>query len=72
MGITSNPNVSGTRITIESIREGLGAGEPQVQIIETNPRMTAQDVADARRFEAKATQVDAWLVGAVDCKDVKL
>ena len=32
----------------------------------------AQDICDARRFENKATQVDAWLVDALDCKDVKL
>jgi uncharacterized protein (DUF433 family) len=72
MAITSNPNVSGTRITIKLIREGLGAGETQAQIIEASPRMTPQDICDARRFENKATQAEARLVDAVDCKDVKL
>ena len=36
------PVVAGTRITVESILERLGAGETVEQILEAHPRLTAE------------------------------
>jgi uncharacterized protein (DUF433 family) len=65
MAITSSPErmmgkptIAGTRITVESILERMGAGESEAQIIEANPRLTRQDIRDALRFAAKAMQAD--------------
>lgn len=65
MPITANPDVmmgkpriAGTRITVESILERLGAGESEAQIIEAQPRLTQQDILDALRFAAESMHGD--------------
>lgn len=54
--INSNPNVmmgkpviAGTRITVESILEKLGAGETIEQILEAHPRLTKESVFVAKQ-----------------------
>jgi len=46
------PVVAGTRITVESILERLGAGESVEQILEAHPRLTEEDVRAALGFAA--------------------
>ncbi|MEA3640968.1 MAG: DUF433 domain-containing protein [Lamprobacter sp.] len=52
------PRIAGTRITVESILERLGAGESVAQIVEANPRLTQQDILDALRFAAETMHGD--------------
>lgn len=68
MPITANPDVmmgkpriAGTRITVESILERLGAGESEAQIIEAQPRLTQQDILDALRFAAESMHGDKFI-----------
>jgi len=55
--IVSDPNVMmgkpvvrGTRITVESILEKLGAGETIEQLLEAHPRLTREAVLASLRF----------------------
>jgi uncharacterized protein (DUF433 family) len=58
------PVVAGTRVTVESILEKLGAGETIDQIIEEHPRLTRQGVLAAVRFGGEALRADvAYPVG---------
>jgi uncharacterized protein (DUF433 family) len=52
------PTIKGTRITVETILERLGAGESEAQILEANPRLTVNDIRDALRFAAQAMHAD--------------
>jgi uncharacterized protein (DUF433 family) len=48
------PVVRGTRITVESIVERLGAGESVDAIADGHPRLTREDVLAAIAFAAEA------------------
>jgi uncharacterized protein (DUF433 family) len=48
------PVVRGTRITVESIVERLGAGETIEMIVDAHPRLTREDVLAAITFAAEA------------------
>lgn len=52
------PVVSGTRVTVESILEKLGAGETVEQLIEAHPRLTRDGVLAALSFAAEALRAD--------------
>ena len=63
--IASNPKVmmgkpviAGTRITVESILERLGAGETIEDLLEAHPRLTKEAVQEALRFAADALRAD--------------
>ena len=63
--IVSDPNVmmgkpviTGTRITVESILERLGAGESVDQIVESHPRLTEEAVRASVSFAAEALKAD--------------
>ena len=64
-GITSDPAVmmgkpvvEGTRITVESILETLGAGQTIEQVLEAHPRLTREGVLAAVRFGAEVLRAD--------------
>jgi uncharacterized protein (DUF433 family) len=44
------PVVSGTRITVESILEKLGAGESEEQLLQAHPRLTREGILAAVIF----------------------
>ena len=48
------PVVSGTRVTVESILERLGAGESVEQVIDAHPRLTREGIVAALSFAAGA------------------
>jgi uncharacterized protein (DUF433 family) len=52
------PVVAGTRITVESILEKLGAGETPEQIVAAHPRLTREAVLAAAAFAAQALRAD--------------
>ncbi len=52
------PVVGGTRITVESILERLGAGETLEQILVAHPRLKAEDIRAALSFGARALKAD--------------
>lgn len=52
------PVVAGTRITVESILERLGAGESPEEIVAAHPRLTHEAVLAAARFAAQALRAD--------------
>ena len=63
--IVSDPNimmgkpvVRGTRITVESIVERLGAGESVESIVAAHPRLTRVAVLAAISFAAEALKAD--------------
>ena len=47
------PVIAGTRITVESILEKLGAGESTEQIIASHPRLTKEAVLAATSRESR-------------------
>lgn len=53
------PVVAGTRITVESILERLGAGETVIQLLEAHPRLTLPGIQAALSFAAEALRADA-------------
>jgi len=64
-GIRSDPSimmgkpvVDGTRITVESILEELGAGQTIEQLLEAHPRLTREGVLAAVRFGAEVLRAD--------------
>jgi uncharacterized protein (DUF433 family) len=52
------PVIAGTRITVETILERLGAGETTNQILEAHPRLTAEDIRAALSFAARTLKAD--------------
>jgi uncharacterized protein (DUF433 family) len=52
------PVVAGTRITVESILERLGAGEEIDDLLKAHPRLTSDDIQAALRFGADALKAD--------------
>jgi uncharacterized protein (DUF433 family) len=63
--IVSDPNVmmgkpvvEGTRVTVETILEEIGAGEPIEQVVEEHPRLTREDILAAVRFGADVLRAD--------------
>ena len=52
------PVIAGTRITVESILERLGAGESVDDLIEAHPQLTKAGVQAALRFAAEALRAD--------------
>jgi uncharacterized protein (DUF433 family) len=52
------PVVEGTRITVESILEELGAGWTIEQLLEAHPRLTREGVLAAVRFGAEVLRAD--------------
>ena len=52
------PVIAGTRITVESILERLGAGETPEQIVAAHPRLTREAVLAAATFGAQALRAD--------------
>lgn len=52
------PVIAGTRITVESILEKLGAGETPEQIVAAHPRLTREAVLAAATFAAQALHAD--------------
>ena len=64
-GIKSDPDVmmgkpvvEGTRITVESILDGLGAGRTIEQLLEAHPWLTREGVLAAVRFGAEVLRAD--------------
>ena len=53
------PVVAGTRITVESILERLGAGESVTQLLAAHPRLTLPGIQAALSFAAEALRSDA-------------
>lgn len=53
-----NPVITGTRITIESILERLGAGESVETIVAEHPCLTRKAILAAVDFGAKALRAD--------------
>ena len=54
------PVIAGTRITVESILERIGAGETPEQIVAAHPRLTKEAVLAAASFGAQALRVEAY------------
>ena len=52
------PVIAGTRITVESILERIGAGETPEQIVASHPRLTKEGVLAAASFGAQALRAD--------------
>ena len=52
------PVVEGTRITVESILDELGAGRTIEQLLEAHPRLTREGVLAAVRFGAEVLRAD--------------
>ena len=52
------PVVAGTRITVESLLEKLGAGESIEQLIDSHPRLTRHGIFAAINFAAQALRAD--------------
>lgn len=46
------PVIRGTRITVQTILEFLGAGDSPEQILEANPNLSKEDILAALRFSA--------------------
>lgn len=64
-GIKSDPDVmmgkpvvEGTRITVESILDELGAGRTIEQLLEAHPRVTREGVLAGVRFGAEFLRAD--------------
>ena len=69
--IDANPNImmgkpviAGTRITVESILERLGAGETVEDLLEAHPRLTQDAIRAALRFAADALRADVVYPGS--------
>jgi len=52
------PVIRGTRITVESIVERVGAGESIEAIVDAHPRLTHEGVLAAISFAAEALKAD--------------
>jgi uncharacterized protein (DUF433 family) len=62
--MTGKPVIAGTRITVESILERLGAGESIEDLLEAHPRLTRDGVRAALRFGAEALRADVVYPGS--------
>ncbi len=51
----AKPVIAGTRITVKSLLERLGAGETSEQIVAANPRLTPHIVAQIKRMYEQDT-----------------
>lgn len=56
--LNGKPVVAGTRISVATILESLGAGETIEQLLDQYPTLTRQDVLDAISFAAEALRAD--------------
>jgi uncharacterized protein (DUF433 family) len=52
------PIIQGTRITVESILERLGAGESVEDLLDAFPRLTVEAIRAAQAFGAEALRAD--------------
>ncbi len=52
------PVIAGTRITVESILERIGAGETPEQIVAAHPRLTHEAILAAVTFAAQSLRAD--------------
>jgi len=52
------PVIRGTRITVETILEKLGAGETEEDILAAHPRLTSDCIHAALAYAAKALRAD--------------
>ena len=52
------PVIAGTRITVESLLDKLGAGESIEQIVQAHSRLTEQDLRAALSFAAETMRAD--------------
>ncbi len=52
------PVVSGTRITVDLILEGLSAGESFDQLLKAHPRLTKEGIQAALQFAREALRAD--------------
>ena len=52
------PVVKGTRITVESILERIGAGEMIEQVVDAHPRLSREAVLAAIAFAAEVLKAD--------------
>jgi uncharacterized protein (DUF433 family) len=52
------PVIRGTRVTVESVVERLGAGETVDAIVDAHPRLTREGVLAAVSFAAEALKAD--------------
>ena len=52
------PVVAGTRITVESILERLGAGESIDDLLEAHPRLSREAITAALSFATEALRAD--------------
>ncbi|MBI3170828.1 MAG: DUF433 domain-containing protein [Chloroflexi bacterium] len=52
------PVVSGTRITVDLILEGLSAGESFDQLLKAHPRLTKEGIQAALKFARDALRAD--------------
>ena len=52
------PVITGTRVTVESILEALGAGESIEQIESGHPHLTREAILAAMEFAAKSLRAD--------------
>ncbi len=52
------PVVSGTRITVDLILEGLSAGESFDQLLKAHPRLTKEGIQAALKFAREALRAD--------------
>jgi uncharacterized protein (DUF433 family) len=50
--------IAGTRITVESILEKLGAGESVESVVDSHPRLSHEAVLAALAFAAEALRAD--------------
>ena len=57
-GMMGKPVVEGTRITVESILEELGAGQTIERLWDAHPRLTREGVLAAVRFGAEVLRAD--------------
>jgi uncharacterized protein (DUF433 family) len=52
------PVIAGTRITVESILERLGAGESLESVVDSHPRLSREAVLAAIAFAAEVLRAD--------------
>ncbi len=52
------PVIRGTRITVESVLEALGAGESVDDLLAAHPRLTREAIQAALAFAAEALKAD--------------
>ena len=58
------PVIAGTRITVESILERLGAGETVEDLLAAHPRLTREGIQAALSFAAEVLRADVVYPGS--------